>query len=101
MGLPRPLAGRMSQDVLPAPVPPIDRLLRSEPVIWLSTVRPDGGPHLVPIWFSWNGRDILIASKPHAQKIRNLRANPTVTKYGARMAAIGLSRDEFLATYSQ
>jgi PPOX class probable F420-dependent enzyme len=127
----------MNQDVLPAPAQRIDRLLRSEPVIWLSTVRPDGGPHLVPIWFSWNGRDILIASKPHAQKIRNLQANPTVmlalgeaeddfdvgllegraelldspvseilppahlAKYGTRMAAIGLSRDEFLATYSQ
>jgi PPOX class probable F420-dependent enzyme len=127
----------MNQDVLPAPAQRIDRLLRSEPVIWLSTARPGAGPHLVPTWFSWNGRDILIASKPHAQKIRNLRANPTVmlalgeaeddfdvgllegraelldssaseilppahlAKYGARMAAIGLSRDEFLATYSQ
>lgn len=115
----------------------IDRLLHTEPVIWLSSVRPDGRPHLVPIWFSWDGRDILVASKPDAQKIGNLRANPTVmlalgeaeddfdvgllegraelldepasvvlppghlSKYVARMAAIGLSRDEFLATYSQ
>ena len=126
----------MNEDVPPPPAQRIDRLLRSEPVIWLSSVRPDGGPHLVPIWFSWDGRDILIASKPRAQKIRNLRANPTVmlalgeaehdfdvgllegraellerpateilppahlAKYVARMAAIGLSPDEFLATYS-
>ena len=27
----------------------IHGFLKSEPVVWLSTVRPDGGPHLVPI----------------------------------------------------
>jgi PPOX class probable F420-dependent enzyme len=127
----------MNQDVLPAPAQRIDRLLHTEPVIWLSSVRPDGRPHLVPIWFSWDGRDILIASKPRAQKISNLRANPCemlalgeaeddldegllegraelldspsseilpsthLATYGDRMVAIGLSRDVFLATYSQ
>jgi PPOX class probable F420-dependent enzyme len=127
----------MNQDVSLAPAHRIDRLLHTEPVLWLSSVRPDGGPHLVPIWFSWNGEGILIASKPHAQKVRNLRANPTVmlalgepeddfdvgllegraelldvpaadglpsahlAKYAERMAAIGLGRDEFMATYSQ
>jgi len=127
----------MDQEPLLTPANRIDRLLRTEPVLWLSSVRPDGRPHLVPIWFSWDGRDILVASKPDAQKIRNLRANPTVMlalgeaeddfdvgllegraelldspssavlppwhldKYPAQMAAIGLSHDEFLATYSQ
>lgn len=121
----------------PDPARRIDGLLRTEPVLWLSSVRPNGGPHLVPIWFSWDGASILIASKPDAQKIRNLRANPTVmlacgeaeddfdvgllegraelldspasavlpaahiAKYADRMAAIGLSRDDFVATYSQ
>ena len=33
----------------------LDRFLTSEPVVWLSTVRPDGAPHLVPIWFTWDG----------------------------------------------
>ncbi len=79
----------MNEDLLPPPAQRIDRLLRSEPVIWLSSVRRDGGPHLVPIWFSWDGRDILIASKPHAQKIRNLRANPTV------MLALGEAEGDF------
>jgi PPOX class probable F420-dependent enzyme len=72
-----------------APAARIDRLLRLEPVVWLSTVRPDGRPHLVPIWFSWDGREILIASKPNAQKIRNLRANPVV------MLALGEAEDDF------
>jgi PPOX class probable F420-dependent enzyme len=120
-----------------SPAARIDRLLRSEPVVWMSTVRPDGVPHLIPIWFSWDGDAILVASKPHAQKVRNLRENPVVmlalgkpdedfdvgllegraelldmpsrdllppshlAKYRAPMTAIGLTPEEFLATYTQ
>ena len=51
----------------------IDRRLRAEPIIWLSTARPDGRPHLVPVWFLWDGRTILIFSEPGAQKVRNLQ----------------------------
>jgi PPOX class probable F420-dependent enzyme len=113
----------------------IARMLESEPIVWLSTVRPDGTPHLVPIWFSWDGESVLIASKPHAKKVANLRANRRVmlalgepeddfdvglvegiaeivdapagdvlppahlAKYRDEMATIGLSREEYLATY--
>jgi PPOX class probable F420-dependent enzyme len=79
----------MDQHVPLTPATRIDRLLREEPVVWLSSVRPDGGPHVVPIWFSWDGREVLIASKPHAQKVRNLRANPGV------MLALGAAEDDF------
>ena len=67
----------------------IDRMLRREPVIWLSSVCSDGSPHLVPIWFSWDGDTILIASKPHARKVANLRHNPSV------MLALGEPEDDF------
>jgi PPOX class probable F420-dependent enzyme len=56
----------------------IERRLRSEPIIWLSSVRPDGRPHLVPVWFLWDGSSFLIFSQPKAQKVRNLRHNPQV-----------------------
>jgi len=79
----------MDRNVSPAVFTRIDRLLRDEPIVWLSSVRPDGRPHLVPIWFSWDGREILIASKPNAQKIRNVRANPMV------MLALGEAEDDF------
>jgi len=55
-----------------------DARLRAEPIIWLSSVRPDGRPHLVPVWFLWDGATILIFSKPAAQKVRNLHYNPQV-----------------------
>ncbi len=79
----------MEPSSAPPPASRIDRMLRDKPVVWLSTVRPDGGPHLVPIWFSWDGREVLVASKPNAQKVRNLRANPTV------MLALGEAEDDF------
>ena len=56
----------------------IERRLRSEPIIWLSSVRPDGRPHLVPVWFLWDGSSFLIFSQPNAQKVRNLRRSPQV-----------------------
>jgi PPOX class probable F420-dependent enzyme len=115
----------------------VRRFLEEEPVVWLSTVRPNGTPHIVPIWFWWDGEALLVFSKPGAQKIRNLQANPIamlgvgdpdddfdigllegraellgsptaevmpeahVRKYAAQMAAIGLTRVEYAATYSQ
>jgi PPOX class probable F420-dependent enzyme len=65
------------------------RLLEREPIVWLSTVRPEGAPHLVPIWFWWDGEAMLVFSKPGAQKVRNLRSNPTV------MLALGDAEDDF------
>lgn len=56
-----------------------DQRLRTDPMVWLCTVRPDGRPHVVPVWFLWTGESILIFSMPNNQKIRNLRQNPHVT----------------------
>ena len=53
----------------------VDARLRDEPIAWLSTVRPDGRPHLVPVWFLWDGATVFIYSQPAAQKLRNLAAN--------------------------
>jgi PPOX class probable F420-dependent enzyme len=57
----------------------VDERLRTEIIIWLATVRPDGRPHLVPVWFLWNNSEsvVYIFSKPD-QKIRNLKENPNV-----------------------
>jgi PPOX class probable F420-dependent enzyme len=57
----------------------IDKRLRSDTIIWLATVRPDGRPHLVPVWFFWDGETITIYSEPNKQKLRNIQQNPNVT----------------------
>lgn len=53
--------------------------LESDLIIWLTTVRPDGRPHTVPVWFWWDGESITIFCEPATTKIRNLSANPHVT----------------------
>ncbi len=54
----------------------IHRFLETEAVVWLSTTRPGGLPHLVPAWFWWDGVELIVFSKPDAVKVRNLRENP-------------------------
>lgn len=51
--------------------------LAHDPIIWLTSVRPDGRPHSVPVWFLWDEGTVLIFSRPD-QKIKNLRANANV-----------------------
>jgi PPOX class probable F420-dependent enzyme len=51
---------------------------RSATSVWIASVRPDGAPHLIPLWFAWDGDDLIVLSKPNAQKVRNLRRDPRV-----------------------
>ena len=67
----------------------IEQRLRTEPTVWLSSTRPDGLPHVVPVWFSWDGTVFDLFSKPNAQKVRNLRVHASV------MLAIGQPTAEF------
>jgi PPOX class probable F420-dependent enzyme len=53
--------------------------LRTDAIVWFGSVRPDGRPHLVPVWFHWDGETVLILSQPRTQKVRNLARNPFVT----------------------
>jgi PPOX class probable F420-dependent enzyme len=68
---------------------PIEDRLRTEPTVWLSSTRPDGRPHVVPVWFNWDGKVFDLFSKPTAQKVRNLREHPDA------MLAIGQPDEEF------
>jgi PPOX class probable F420-dependent enzyme len=44
----------------------------------LAYIGTDGAPRVVPIWFHWNGREMVMASPPKAPKLRALRKNPKV-----------------------
>lgn len=72
----------------------IDQRLREELIVWLNTVRPDGRPHAVAVWFLWDGASFLIFSKPNNQKLRNIEHNAHVllavdnTREGADPIAI-------------
>jgi hypothetical protein len=44
----------------------------------LATVRPDGRPNVVPIWFTLEGSDLVFTTGERTLKARNIRANPAV-----------------------
>jgi PPOX class probable F420-dependent enzyme len=72
-----------------APGPSAAAALEADPVAWLSSVRRDGSPHLVPVWFHWDGERVVAFSKPHARKVENLRQQPRV------MIAVGTPGPDF------
>lgn len=55
-----------------------ERRLREEEICWLTTVRADGQPQSVPVWFLWDGEGFLVYSQPGRQKLRNIARNPRV-----------------------
>ena len=50
----------------------IDNWLRAARSIWVSTTRPDGRPHSVPVWFIWDDHKVYFISAHNLQKSKNL-----------------------------
>lgn len=71
------------------PDPDLQRRLSDERILWLGTTAPDGAPHLVPVWFTWDGSAFLVFSKPGAVKVRHIAAEPRVA------IALGEPDDDF------
>jgi PPOX class probable F420-dependent enzyme len=54
--------------------------LRHNLMAWLTTVRPDGQPVSVPVWFlARDDGTFLVYSEPGKEKLRNIAANPKVS----------------------
>lgn len=53
------------------------KLARAEN-IWFASVRPDGRPHLSPVWFAWVGGYLYVSIDPQSVKSRNLDQNQNV-----------------------
>lgn len=45
-------------------------------VFWLSTVRPDGRPHVTPLLAVWHGDAMYFCTGPGERKAKNLQQNP-------------------------
>jgi len=55
-----------------------DPRVEAAPNIWLATVRPDGRPHLIPIWFVVDDGRWYICAGAESVKAKNIRHNPRV-----------------------
>jgi hypothetical protein len=45
---------------------------------WVSTTRPDGSPHSMPVWGIWLDDGFFFGSESKSAKSRNLLANPAI-----------------------
>jgi nitroimidazol reductase NimA-like FMN-containing flavoprotein (pyridoxamine 5'-phosphate oxidase superfamily) len=52
--------------------------LESQQNIWFSSVRPNGHPHLTPVWFVWHAGKFYCGIDPRSVKSRNIHLNPHV-----------------------
>ncbi|MFN0092042.1 MAG: pyridoxamine 5'-phosphate oxidase family protein [Acidimicrobiales bacterium] len=60
-------------------MPELADRLRDDQVCWVATTRPDGRPHLTPIWFVWAAERFWLCTLPKAVKAANLAAEPRVS----------------------
>jgi hypothetical protein len=58
--------------------PVSQELLRSTCPARLAYVWRDGTPRVVPIWFHWNGKEIVLGTPPKAPKVEALSRNAKV-----------------------
>ena len=45
----------------------------------LATVRPDGSPHVTPVWHHYDGKNVYVVAEEFAVKVRNIRHEPRVS----------------------
>jgi len=52
--------------------PDVEEFLKEPNVAALSTVRPDGRPHVTPVWYEYDGREFVISTPRGTQKLANI-----------------------------
>jgi PPOX class probable F420-dependent enzyme len=53
--------------------------LKSEQMIWLTTINARGVPAPTPVWFLWKADQFSIYSQPNTAKVRAIQANSNVS----------------------
>ena len=59
--------------------PLAQQMLASTEPARLGYVWHDGSPRVVPVWFHWDGRQMVVGTMPHAPKVEALRQRPQVS----------------------
>jgi nitroimidazol reductase NimA-like FMN-containing flavoprotein (pyridoxamine 5'-phosphate oxidase superfamily) len=76
--------------------------LSSARIAWFSTVRTDGSPHTVPVWFVHDEDNLWVASPASSRKIANVRQNDRVTLAvdgSAPESLVAMGRAEIIETF--
>src|SRR5215217_7167056 len=67
--------GFSSPDATASPWLVAREILEQAEVYWLTTVRPDGRPHVTPLIASWLGDALYFCTGPDERKAKNLAEN--------------------------
>ena len=59
--------------------PASQELLHSKIPARLAYISTDGTPRVIPIWFHWNGRELVMGTPSKAPKLKALAKNPKVS----------------------
>ena len=54
-------------------------LLESTALAHVATIGPNGGPHVNPVWFGWDGDLISFSQTKSRQKLRNLQKDNRIS----------------------
>jgi hypothetical protein len=57
----------------------VEERLAASPNYWLATVRPDGRPHVAPIWGVWVDGALYFDGSPKTRWARNIAISPAVS----------------------
>lgn len=68
-----------ADDAVAVPWATAEQHLTAAEIYWLSTVRPDGRPHVTPLIAVWFQSALWFCTGPGEQKAANLRTNPHCT----------------------
>jgi len=54
----------------------VEPRLASSHDYWLATSRPDGRPHVMPVWGVWDGTALWFSGGGRSRKVRNIARDP-------------------------
>ena len=54
--------------------PEVAEFLKGPNVAALSTVRPNGRPHVTPVWYEYDGYEFIVSTFRNTQKLRNIES---------------------------
>jgi hypothetical protein len=57
----------------------VQQRLEQARYFWLATTRPDGRPHVTPLWGCWVDQCLYLDGSPHTRWARNLARHPAAT----------------------
>lgn len=56
----------------------IDEFLQGPHLARVATVKPDGKPYVVPVWYEWDGECLFVVGRERSEWVEHIRNNPAV-----------------------